>query len=103
MASTKISLKKSDLSEGKPVRVDVNGKKIMLTMLEGKLYAIEADCSHRGGPLEKGQIDGHTVTCPWHGAKYDIRTGAGDSDTPWGPGQHSFNVKVEGNDIIIDA
>jgi len=42
----------------------------------GSFCATQANCTHRGGPLSEGKLDGSTVTCPWHGTQYDVRTGA---------------------------
>jgi len=42
----------------------------------GSFCATQAECTHRGGPLSEGKLDGSTVTCPWHGTQFDVRTGA---------------------------
>jgi nitrite reductase/ring-hydroxylating ferredoxin subunit len=42
----------------------------------GSFCATEAKCTHRGGPLNEGKLDGSTVTCPWHGTQYNVCTGA---------------------------
>jgi len=56
MTSFKTSLKKNDIQEGNLMRVDVNGKSLVLTNIQGKLYAMDSVCSHEGGPLEEGSI-----------------------------------------------
>ncbi len=43
--------------------------------VDGKLCATGARCTHMGGPLQEGTLDGHVLTCPWHGAQFDVRTG----------------------------
>ena len=104
MVSVKIALKKSDLTEKKPVEVAVDGKKVFLVLLGGTLYAMDNICSHRGGPLNQGKLNDYTIECPWHGAKYDVRTGEGDSETPWGTGQQKYNVKMDDSgEIWIDV
>lgn len=95
MASVKLSVKKSDLAEKKPIKVDASGKHVFLVMIDGKVYAMDGVCSHRGGPLEKGSLDGYNIKCPWHGAIYDVRTGAVSPSTPWGKGQAEYKVKVD--------
>jgi nitrite reductase/ring-hydroxylating ferredoxin subunit len=62
-----------DLQERKPVRIDVKNKLIVLTKVGGKVYAVDAVCSHEGGPLEDGNVEGYNLTCPWHYAVFDIR------------------------------
>ena len=42
----------------------------------GSFSATQAKCTHRGGPLHEGKLEGSTVTCPWHGTQYDVCTGA---------------------------
>lgn len=102
MASVKLSLKKEDLEEKTPIAVTANDKKIMLVMIGGNIYAIDATCSHRGGPLEKGTLSDFNIECPWHGALYDVRTGAGDQRTSWGPKQASYMVVEKNGDLFIE-
>lgn len=90
-----VSVKKSDLADGKPKLAEVNGKKIMLVMIQGKAYAIDNVCSHRGGPLNEGKMADFEVTCPWHGAKYDVRTGKVDPTTTWGKFQQPYSVNID--------
>ena len=42
----------------------------------GGFFATQAKCTHRGGPLNEGKLEGSTVTCPWHGTQYNVCTGA---------------------------
>ena len=52
------------------------GAVTVLFVREGdQVYALEPRCGHMGGPLAEGTLDGHVVTCPWHGSRYDARTG----------------------------
>ena len=44
-------------------------------MVEGKIYAIDEMCTHEGGPLDEGELDGHNLKCPWHYAVFDVRNG----------------------------
>ena len=55
----------------------------------------------QGGPLDEGEIDGTTVTCPWHGWEYNVTTGENldDPDTK----QETYAVKVEGDDIFVEV
>jgi len=56
--------------------VEVEAQKIALFRVDGGFYALSDTCTHRRGPLSEGTVEGAEVTCPWHGAKFDIRTGA---------------------------
>jgi nitrite reductase/ring-hydroxylating ferredoxin subunit len=64
MTSIKTSLKKNDIQEGNLMRVDVNGKSLVLTNIQDKLYAMDSVCSHEGGPLEEGTLEGYELICP---------------------------------------
>ncbi|HWV57205.1 MAG TPA: FAD-dependent oxidoreductase [Longimicrobiales bacterium] len=65
----------SALTDGEPVLGHVDGEAVLLTLLDGVPYAIGAHCTHYGGPLADGVVDGGTVRCPWHHACFDLRTG----------------------------
>ena len=64
-----------ELPPGKIREFQLNGTTIALANLEGKFYAINNVCLHRGGPLGEGEMEGTAVVCPWHGWKYDVTTG----------------------------
>jgi 3-phenylpropionate/trans-cinnamate dioxygenase ferredoxin subunit len=53
----------------------VEGKQILVINYDGNYYAIGGKCTHMGGDLSKGKLEGKTVTCPKHGAKFDVTTG----------------------------
>ena len=58
-------------------RVDVGGVPVLLAHSQGgEVCALANTCTHLGGPLAEGSRDGDTVTCPWHGSRFDLRTGA---------------------------
>lgn len=66
---------KKDLKEGDMLKLEFLGKSILLSMINGKVYAIDTICSHGDGPLEEGILGGYEVECPWHGSRFDVRTG----------------------------
>lgn len=65
----------SDIAPGGVHIVKIDRKTIAVFNIDGILYAIDNTCLHRGGPLGEGKLEGTTVTCPWHGWKYNISTG----------------------------
>ncbi len=81
--------------------IEMDGEKIALFKVGGAFYALSDTCTHRGGPLSEGDVEGTEVTCPWHGAKFDLRTGA-----VLGPPAQTvvkvYPVKVTGRDIEIE-
>jgi nitrite reductase/ring-hydroxylating ferredoxin subunit len=66
-----------ELNGGKLVGVELEGEAVVVTRSEetGEVCAIAATCSHLGGPLADGKRDGDTVTCPWHGSRFDLCSG----------------------------
>lgn len=66
---------KQDLQQSGVLKVESDGNPIVLSMVNGEVYAIDAVCSHEGGPLEEGKLEGYELECPWHGSKFDVRTG----------------------------
>lgn len=66
----------SQVKEGELLPVKVENQKVILTRVDGKVYAVENKCPHLGMPLAKGKVCNHTVTCRWHGATFDLTTGA---------------------------
>lgn len=90
-----------ELQPGQAKRVDVKGHLIALFNIEGNFYAIADICTHLGGPLSEGTIEGYEVTCPWRGATLDVRTGE-VLGPPAKKGVQSYRVQVEGSDIKIE-
>lgn len=71
--------------EGKRARVEADGQSVVVFNIRGTLFAIGADCSHQGGPLDEGELTEHRVECPWHGSVFDVETGRvlrGPADSP---------------------
>jgi hypothetical protein len=60
--------KTKDVPPGQAAAFTIEGQKIALFNVEGTYYAIGDTCTHRGGPLSEGDVQGTRVTCPWHGA-----------------------------------
>jgi nitrite reductase/ring-hydroxylating ferredoxin subunit len=68
-------LPETNLDEGKPVRAEHNGTPILLVRRDSQIYALAETCSHLGGPLSEGKLDGYIIQCPWHGSRFSIRDG----------------------------
>src|SRR5215204_4505418 len=65
----------NDVPEGKTKHVEVKEKEILLANSDGKVYALCDRCSHMNAPLSMGAMNGKVVTCPMHGARFDVTTG----------------------------
>ncbi len=65
----------ADLAPGRPLLGHANGEAVVVVRVGDDVHAIGATCSHYGGPLAEGLVEGHTIRCPWHHACFDLRTG----------------------------
>ena len=90
----------TDLSPGQGKVVHVEGQDIALFNVGGAIHAIHNTCLHRGGPLGQGELEGTTVTCPWHGWQYDVTTGNNMRNQTVKVA--SFPVKVDGSDVLVE-
>lgn len=91
----------SELSPGSGKAVEADGRSIALFNVEGTFYAIDNTCTHRGGPLGEGELNGEIVTCPWHGANFNVKTGA-VTRPPAGTGVLTLVVRVEAGDVLVE-
>jgi nitrite reductase/ring-hydroxylating ferredoxin subunit/uncharacterized membrane protein len=66
----------SEVPEGRPVGTHVDGVRLLLVRDGGEVRALAARCTHRGGPLDEGEVADGCVTCPWHGSRFELATGA---------------------------
>ena len=93
--------KKSQIPAGTTRRVEIGDAHVLLCNVEGEIYAIEDVCTHDGGALDQGVLDGERIMCPRHGAFFDVRTG--DALTlPAIIPVETFPVRVEGDDVYVD-
>ena len=67
--------------------------------VEGTIHAINNTCCHRDGPLGEGELEGNIVTCPWHGWRYNVTTGACMNNPS--AKVEAYQVKIEGSDVKV--
>jgi len=92
----------TEIEPGQARLVEVKGKQIALFNVDSQFVALDNTCTHRGGPLADGEVSGHEVTCPWHGATFDVRTG----EVVGPPAQQAvvrYGVRVTGTDIEVEV
>ena len=94
--------KTDEIPDGQSKLVEVNGNEIAIFNVAGSYHAIDNNCTHVGGPLCEGELAGTEVTCPGHGAVFDVTSGqvlgppaAGDVS--------SYRVRLEGSDIEVES
>jgi len=101
MAELVTVAKTSEIGAGQAKAVDVKGQTVALFNVGGTFYAIEDTCTHVGGPLSEGEVQGTAVTCPWHGAQFDVTSGK-VLGPPAAEGVKSYPVRVEGDEIKVE-
>jgi glycine betaine catabolism B len=89
-----------DIQPSQMKEVEFNGEKICLANVEGKYYAIGNICTHLGGPLAQGKLEGYEVQCPWHGSRFDIRTGK-VVRPPAMRSEPTYEIKTENDNILL--
>lgn len=91
-----------ELQPGQMKAMDVDDRRIAVANLGGSYVAFDAVCTHAGGPLEEGEIDGETVVCPMHGGQFNIKTGGVESPPPR-KAIATYKVQVVGRDIHVEV
>ena len=93
--------KADEIAPGRAKCVELADREIALFNIDGSFYAIDNTCAHVGGPLSEGDLDGTRVTCPWHGAVFDVTTGA-VLGPPAGENVARYNTRLSGDDIEVE-
>ena len=90
----------ADVPLGEMHTVELDGDPVVLANVSGQIFAFAGECTHRGGPLGDGTLEGDVVICPWHGGQFNVRTGQVVGPPPESP-VATYQVQVEGTDIKI--
>jgi len=91
-----------DVAPGKVGVYEVDGQHIALCNVAGTFYAIDNVCTHDGGALDQGELDGYEIECPRHGARFDVRTGKVTALPAFEPVE-SYPVRMEGDLVEVDV
>lgn len=94
--------KRDDIPNGGTKRVDVDGVEVLLCNVGGTIYAVEDVCTHDGGPLDQGDLNGCTIMCPRHGATFDVTTGAALTLPAVVP-LPTYRVRIDGDDVYVEV
>jgi nitrite reductase/ring-hydroxylating ferredoxin subunit len=90
----------SVLEEGKMKTFNIGEQSILLARHQGKVYALDGECSHDGGNLGEGELVNGQIECPRHGARFDLATGS-VLRMPAVIGLKKFEAKEEGGHIYV--
>lgn len=97
-----IAGKVSDIPPGKMIKITVDGKDVMVANIEGDFCAMEDTCTHQGSSLSEGTLEGCVVTCGWHKAEFDCKTGKLAKFPAKINDLASYNVTVESDNIFVE-
>ncbi len=100
MAEYQTVAKASEIAPGEMKLVDLEGEEVVVANVDGAFLAFGNKCTHVGGPLAEGDLDGETVICPWHATVFNVRSG----QPLGGPGEDPvpvYEVRLEGDDIQV--
>lgn len=93
---------RSDVEPGNARLVEAGGRYIALYNVDGALYATDDECSHAEASLSDGWLEEYEITCPLHGAVFDVRTGEALSLPATKP-VRTYPVHLEGDDIYVEV
>ena len=94
--------KASDISAGKMQKVTADGKEILVVNIDGNFYAVDDTCTHAGASLSEGTLEGSIITCGWHGAKFDCKTGKLHAFPAKIKDLNSYKVVVESENVFLE-
>ncbi len=95
-------LKLSDLTVGKPVKIEKDGRAICVARVGDDVFAVDDTCSHSDASLSEGDVTDFKIECWLHGAEFDLRTGEALTPPAVAP-LKTYSVSVDGDSVTVDA
>ncbi len=89
------------LRENEVVPVEIAGRSILLALVEGRVYAFDAMCTHGSGYLGDGCLEGYEISCPLHDGCFDIRNGNPTREPAVDP-LRCYPIRIEGREVFVD-
>lgn len=92
---------KTNLLAGEPKSFKIKGFEVFAVNIDGKIFCLDARCTHAGAPLAEGSLNGEVLTCPWHYSQFNITNGV----VVRGPAQKplkTYHVEERENFVFID-
>ena len=105
MATYNTGIRISAFNDGELRVFEAGGRRIFITLKDGAPYALDDKCTHEGGSLSEGYLDGCEVICPLHAAAFDIRTGKANENTHWATDTRSYAAYADASsgEIIVEV
>ena len=95
--------KVSEVEPGQLKHIELDtDTQICLANVDGTFYAIGGECTHEGGLLGEGELDGTTVICPLHSGEFDVTNGEVQASPPFEPAT-TYEVRIEGDDVQVST
>ena len=91
----------SQLQQGKPVKVEKDGKTICVARVGNEVFAVDDTCSHSDASLAEGDVTDFKIECWLHGAEFDLRTGEALTPPAVAP-LHTYGVHVDGDSVTVE-
>lgn len=95
-------LKLSDLTQGKPIKIEKDGRSICVARIGDEVFAVDDTCSHSDASLSEGDVTDFKIECWLHGAEFDLRTGEALTPPAVAP-LKTYSVSVDGDSVTVDA
>ncbi len=92
----------SDIAPGKMIKASIDGRDVLVANIDGEYCATDDTCTHSGSSLSEGKLDGCTITCGWHGAQFDCKTGKLVKFPAKIRDLTSYNVVVESDNVFVE-
>ena len=97
-----IAGKTSDITPGKMIKVSIDGRDILVANIDGKYCATDDSCTHSGSSLSEGKLNSSTITCGWHAAEFDCKTGKLSKFPVKIRDLTSYDVIVESDNVFVE-
>ncbi len=97
-----IAGKVSDIAPGKMIKVAVDGREILVANIDGEFFAVDDTCTHSGASLSEGELNGNVVTCGWHKAEFDCKTGKLAKFPAKIRDLGTYKVSVESDNVFVE-
>ncbi len=97
-----MACKSADLLPGKMIKVSIDGRDILVANIDNTYYATDDSCTHSGSSLSEGKLDGCTITCGWHAAEFDCKTGKLVKFPAKIRDLTSYNVVLESDNVYVE-
>ena len=97
-----IAGKTSDITPGKMIKVSIDGRDILVANIDNNFCATDDTCTHSGSSLSEGKLDGCVITCGWHAAQFDCKTGKLVKFPAKIRDLAAYNVTVESENVFVE-